>query len=162
MLSLVMPSWAVTPIAMICMLTLTTRSKIGLTRLRPGSIGARTLPRRNTTPRSYCWITRRPRPTNVPTARTNRAPTTIDAASISPTPLTDGRQGRHLQCPSVGRGFTPGRRRGNAAGSLAGVTADFAGVRLHVVTGKGGTGKTTIAAALALALAGHGRNVLLV
>ncbi len=34
--------------------------------------------------------------------------------------------------------------------------------RLHVVTGKGGTGKTTVAAALALALATDGRRVLLV
>jgi anion-transporting ArsA/GET3 family ATPase len=34
--------------------------------------------------------------------------------------------------------------------------------RLHVVTGKGGTGKTTVAAALALALAADGRKVLLV
>ncbi|GAA1898041.1 ArsA-related P-loop ATPase [Lapillicoccus jejuensis] len=34
--------------------------------------------------------------------------------------------------------------------------------RLHVVTGKGGTGKTTVAAALALALAHGGRRVLLV
>jgi anion-transporting ArsA/GET3 family ATPase len=34
--------------------------------------------------------------------------------------------------------------------------------RLHVVTGKGGTGKTTVAAALALALAADGRRVLLV
>ncbi|AKT50471.1 ArsA-related P-loop ATPase [Arsenicicoccus sp. oral taxon 190] len=33
--------------------------------------------------------------------------------------------------------------------------------RLHVVTGKGGTGKTTVAAALALALAERGRRVLL-
>jgi anion-transporting ArsA/GET3 family ATPase len=32
---------------------------------------------------------------------------------------------------------------------------DWPGVRLHVVTGKGGTGKTTVAAALALALAGR-------
>jgi hypothetical protein len=38
---------------------------------------------------------------------------------------------------------------------------DWDGVRLHVVTGKGGTGKTTVAAALALALARNGRNVLL-
>jgi hypothetical protein len=38
---------------------------------------------------------------------------------------------------------------------------DWDGVRLHVVTGKGGTGKTTVAAALALALASDGRNVLL-
>jgi anion-transporting ArsA/GET3 family ATPase len=35
------------------------------------------------------------------------------------------------------------------------------GVRLHVVTGKGGTGKTTVAAALALALASGGQRVLL-
>src|SRR6266508_456566 len=33
--------------------------------------------------------------------------------------------------------------------------------RLHVVTGKGGTGKTTVAAALAMALATEGTNVLL-
>ncbi|WP_307862020.1 ArsA-related P-loop ATPase [Nocardioides sp. SYSU D00065] len=38
---------------------------------------------------------------------------------------------------------------------------DWAKVRLHVVTGKGGTGKSTVAAALALALATSGRNVLL-
>jgi anion-transporting ArsA/GET3 family ATPase len=38
---------------------------------------------------------------------------------------------------------------------------DWPKVRLHVVTGKGGTGKSTVAAALALALAGSGRNVLL-
>jgi anion-transporting ArsA/GET3 family ATPase len=37
----------------------------------------------------------------------------------------------------------------------------FDGVRLHVVSGKGGTGKTTVAAALALALASGGRTVLL-
>ena len=34
--------------------------------------------------------------------------------------------------------------------------------RLHFVTGKGGTGKSTIAASLALALAAGGRKVLLV
>lgn len=39
---------------------------------------------------------------------------------------------------------------------------DWEGVRLHVVTGKGGTGKTTVAAALALGLAEEGRRVLLV
>lgn len=38
---------------------------------------------------------------------------------------------------------------------------DFPDVRLHVVTGKGGTGKTTVAAALALALASGGQRVLL-
>ncbi|MBD3915454.1 ArsA-related P-loop ATPase [Nocardioides hwasunensis] len=40
-------------------------------------------------------------------------------------------------------------------------TVDWPQVRLHVVTGKGGTGKSTVAAALALALASSGRNVLL-
>jgi len=39
---------------------------------------------------------------------------------------------------------------------------DWDGVRLHVVTGKGGTGKTTVAAALALALAHANRKVLLI
>ena len=39
--------------------------------------------------------------------------------------------------------------------------SDFPAVKLHVVSGKGGTGKTTIAASLALALAAGGRQVLL-
>src|SRR3954469_3944812 len=39
--------------------------------------------------------------------------------------------------------------------------SDFPSVKLHVVTGKGGTGKTTVAGALALALAAGGREVLL-
>jgi len=38
----------------------------------------------------------------------------------------------------------------------------WAGVELHIVSGKGGTGKTTVAAALALALAAGGRRALLV
>jgi anion-transporting ArsA/GET3 family ATPase len=38
---------------------------------------------------------------------------------------------------------------------------DFGQVRLHIVTGKGGTGKSTVAAALALGLAATGTNVLL-
>jgi anion-transporting ArsA/GET3 family ATPase len=40
--------------------------------------------------------------------------------------------------------------------------ADLAGARLHIVTGKGGVGKTTVAAALALALASTGKRVLIV
>jgi anion-transporting ArsA/GET3 family ATPase len=39
--------------------------------------------------------------------------------------------------------------------------ADWPDVRLHIVSGKGGTGKTTVAAALALALASRGKQVLL-
>ena len=38
----------------------------------------------------------------------------------------------------------------------------LAGARLHVVTGKGGTGKSTLAASLALALAAGGGRTLLV
>jgi len=38
---------------------------------------------------------------------------------------------------------------------------DFPAVRLHIVTGKGGTGKSTVAAALALGLASTGQDVLL-
>jgi anion-transporting ArsA/GET3 family ATPase len=38
---------------------------------------------------------------------------------------------------------------------------DWAQVALHIVSGKGGTGKTTVAAALALALASRGKQVLL-
>lgn len=48
-----------------------------------------------------------------------------------------------------------GARDGAPAGT------DWDDVLLHVVTGKGGTGKTTVAAALALALASRGKTVLL-
>jgi anion-transporting ArsA/GET3 family ATPase len=44
----------------------------------------------------------------------------------------------------------------------AGWTSELSAARLHVVSGKGGTGKTTVAAALALALASGGRRTLLV
>ena len=50
----------------------------------------------------------------------------------------------------------------SAAVHPSGASAEaFAGKRLHVVTGKGGTGKTTVAAALAMALAQDGARVLL-
>jgi anion-transporting ArsA/GET3 family ATPase len=42
------------------------------------------------------------------------------------------------------------------------VRIDWPAARLHVVTGKGGTGKTTVAAAFALALAAGGKRTLLV
>lgn len=44
----------------------------------------------------------------------------------------------------------------------AGWTEQSQGAKLHIVTGKGGAGKTTIAASLALALADQGREVLLI
>ena len=47
-------------------------------------------------------------------------------------------------------------------GSAVGWPARLTQARLHFVTGKGGTGKTTVAAALALTLAAGGRRVLLV
>jgi anion-transporting ArsA/GET3 family ATPase len=48
-----------------------------------------------------------------------------------------------------------------SADATATDTGDWPEVRLHVVTGKGGTGKTTVAAALALAIASRGKHVLL-
>src|SRR5260370_25750893 len=54
---------------------------------------------------------------------------------------------------------------GGTTGGSNGMTmrdTDWDGVRLHVVTGKGGTGKTTVAAAMALALAPARRKVLLI
>lgn len=41
------------------------------------------------------------------------------------------------------------------------IDPDWEGVRLHVVSGKGGTGKTSVAAALALSLAAEGNRTLL-
>ena len=73
-----------------------------------------------------------------------------------------------------GDGWLTGRRPAGArqggdiwcadADSLQDVSTrdtDWEGVRLHVVTGKGGVGKTTVAGALALALASGGKRVLL-
>ena len=49
----------------------------------------------------------------------------------------------------------------SAVAGQADSTPDWPGVQLHIVTGKGGTGKTTVAAALALGLAARGKTVLL-
>jgi len=53
-------------------------------------------------------------------------------------------------------------RLGVVTTPIVGWTEELTRARLHVVTGKGGTGKTTVAAALAIALATGGRRVLLV
>ncbi len=44
---------------------------------------------------------------------------------------------------------------------MAEAYGDFPQVQLHIVTGKGGTGKSTVAASLALAMASRGKTVLL-
>ncbi len=65
-------------------------------------------------------------------------------------------QSAHASDPppfAAATGYVPGTQL------VAGVSPR---ARLHIVTGKGGTGKTTVAAALALALASGGRKVLLV
>jgi anion-transporting ArsA/GET3 family ATPase len=49
-----------------------------------------------------------------------------------------------------------------SGGSIVGWPSRLSKARLHFVTGKGGTGKSTVAAALALTLASGGRKVLLV
>ena len=59
------------------------------------------------------------------------------------------------------RSHAAGSRLGSDRMSQRRADADWSRVRLHVVTGKGGTGKSTVAAALALALASHGKQVLL-
>jgi anion-transporting ArsA/GET3 family ATPase len=59
-------------------------------------------------------------------------------------------------------GAEPATKVPTAKPAPAGWTAQCRRARLHVVTGKGGTGKTTVAAALAIALAADGRRVLLV
>src|SRR4051812_33713948 len=64
-----------------------------------------------------------------------------------------------LQGPSASVRAVGGRGSFFYAGAVSPASSS---VRLHIVTGKGGTGKTTVAAALALALAADGGSVLLV
>src|SRR5580704_3890131 len=173
-LSLVMPSWAGTAMAMICMLTFCSLSPMGRMMVSPGPrVSGRTLPNRKISPRSYCCTTRMLRPTTVSPPTTRMMRTTRSAASMG-TPLFC-RCARPRRPPSRSSLMTirPGARAalyrrpelGAGADNLMLVRArdtDWEGVRLHVVTGKGGTGKTTVTAALALALARRGRKVLLI
>ena len=78
-----------------------------------------------------------------------------DVCSLPSTPAPFSCCRDRSSCRSAGRAAPQGR-------PYAERVADFPDVRLHVVSGKGGTGKTTVAAALALALAGGGKRVLLV
>ncbi|MDQ0309248.1 anion-transporting ArsA/GET3 family ATPase [Kitasatospora herbaricolor] len=61
-----------------------------------------------------------------------------------------------------GGGPAGGAPEDAAPADRTGEDGDWEGVRLHVVSGKGGTGKTTVAAALALALAAEGGRTLLI
>ena len=58
--------------------------------------------------------------------------------------------------------MTPAAASASAASTTTRAARKWPGVNLHVVSGKGGTGKTTMAAALALALARDGRRTLLI
>src|SRR5262245_44154045 len=77
-------------------------------------------------------------------------------------------EGHAIGCPSVACEWHCVREHcyaltGSAPPRLTAVWSDeLARARLHVVTGKGGTGKTTVAAALAVALATGGGRALLV
>lgn len=62
--------------------------------------------------------------------------------------------------PDYARGVSPAAAPSPSTSER--VARKWAGVNLHVVSGKGGTGKTTVAAAMALALARDGRRTLLI
>src|SRR4249919_353544 len=90
---------------------------------------------------------------------------TVEAGCRAPLERSIGstRERSSMAGPAFARPRNPGARRMRAVpmamrcpGSVAMVRA-----RLHVVSGKGGTGKTTVAAALAIALAAHGHRTLL-
>jgi len=84
------------------------------------------------------------------------------APDIAPGTAPDDEPGTTPKA-SIGNGAAAGNgRAGKAAPARDPWTAACHRARLHVVTGKGGTGKTTVAAALALTLATDGRRVLLV
>ena len=76
-----------------------------------------------------------------------------DGADGARAPARDGADGANTPVPTV---------RARADTVENGWPANARRARLHIVTGKGGTGKTTVAAALAIALAAGGRRVLLV
>ena len=128
-------------------------------------------------PCSYCCTTRSERPTTVAPARMISTMMIIRAATIGHTSSlaevprrrpfllqpSDKREARRY---TAGRGWPAVSRRmwwpgGDSLLRVRARDTDWEGVRLHVVTGKGGTGKTTVAGALAIALASGGRRVLL-
>src|SRR5664279_4750278 len=84
------------------------------------------------------------------------------APDIAPDTAPDSEPGT-TQKATIGDGTAAGNgRAGKATAARDPWTAACHRARLHIVTGKGGTGKTTVAAALALTLAADGRRVLLV
>jgi hypothetical protein len=91
-LSRVMPSWAGTGIVMICMLTLSRRSAIGINIVNPGPRTRDcTRPNRKTTPRSNCLTTRR----FVPSHRTPRPSVAASAYRVIMIVSTSA-PGRHV------------------------------------------------------------------
>src|SRR6185437_378943 len=160
------------------LLTFCSRSPIGRMKVRPGwRVCGRTRPNRKTMPSSNCCTCFTLRPNMIkPPAATNATkaikPSIADTFFIQLVPDQDlsavfRNQRSHRSQPCVNGWVTHRPRSGPIllTDSLVHVSVrdtDWDGVRLHVVTGKGGTGKTTVAAALALALASAGRKILLI
>src|SRR5262245_35121531 len=106
------------------------------------------------TPRWVRWITE-----SSSCRRTTPRPCSPSATSRCA--RADRRPRGASECPTSPRGKSAQPCTTDSLMIVSVRDTDWDGVRLHVVTGKGGTGKTTVAAALALALASNGRPVLL-
>ena len=103
-----------------------------------------------------------PHSPNPPTASVAPSGMSATASAADATTLsTHVASSRSVTLPRDASPRRSGSRMARLGPSSAPTAADWSRVRLHVVTGKGGTGKSTVAAALALALASHGKNVLL-
>src|SRR5580658_7978170 len=121
-------------------------------------------------PCSYCCTTLNARPAAIRPSMTKTtmtaitAPTRITSLFLDPSVVTKGLHATRRHRTIRSRAEIASVERGKTGGIIGMTTrdTDWDGVRLHVVTGKGGTGKTTVAAAMALALATAGRKVLLI
>src|ERR1700733_14458634 len=121
-------------------------------------------------PCSYCCTTLNARPAAIRPRMTKTtmtaitAPTRITSLFLDPSVVTKGLHATRRHRTIRSRAEIASVERAKTGGIIGMTTrdTDWDGVRLHVVTGKGGTGKTTVAAAMALALATAGRKVLLI